>query len=712
MTVNTATSTASYTGNGTTQVFSVPFYFLVDTDLKVSKKSAATGVTSVLTLNSDYTLSGAGNNAGGSMTALAAPASGDQIYIERNVSAVQQTSYPFNAPFPSSSHEKALDRLTMLVQQQGASVLRTLMRDVLSTAYNAGGNTITGLAAGVGSTDAATVAQVAAAATAAAPFVQALTGATTRTVQDKLADFVNLKDFGAKGDGVTDDTLAINRALATGKTISITQGTYKTTGGHQFTTSGQGFIGDGVGPATFIVQNASTAFLTVVAGLSRIQLSGFIVDRAVTATSGGNGIVFQGNVNEAHLENLVVTNQYIGIILNATQQSMVRFVTVNKCQSHGIFMQNNATVSQLQWFFETVAVGTCAGDGFRADTSAGLATCLFDTWHNCFTFANSGCGINLIGTAVSPIADVRISDGFFGADGTDEIRISNTGAGTGGDTVISNCFFESAGGSNTGPTFSTPPTNAASCISLDASNTRIRIVGNRIGTAASFGITSAAATILISGNIIHDNNLAGLTPNAGVQILAGKATIVGNIIGNSITSSQKIGVACAADNFHVIVGNDLSNNATSPLFFPAAFVNSVVQGNAAEIVQAWTPTLTFGGASVGMTYTTRVGNFVKYGKKIVATFQITLSAKGSSTGVVVIGGLPIAATAANSPAGNASITFYSAMASLTGSPVGNIQASGFGASLFQNGAANSANLTDANFTNTTAIQGVITYLTN
>lgn len=54
-------------------------------------------------------------------------------------------------------------------------------------------------------------------------------GAITRTVESRLQDYVSVKDFGAVGDGVTDDTVAIQAALDTLQPVYMPPGEYLVT---------------------------------------------------------------------------------------------------------------------------------------------------------------------------------------------------------------------------------------------------------------------------------------------------------------------------------------------------------------------------------------------------------------------------------------------------------------------------------------------------
>ena len=117
MTISTTTSRISYNGNGVTTVFAFPYRFLADGDLVVLSVSAA-GVETTKVLTTDYTLTGAGDDAGGSVTMLVAPASGTRLVIYRDTEVVQETDYISGDSFPAESHERALDRLTMILQEK------------------------------------------------------------------------------------------------------------------------------------------------------------------------------------------------------------------------------------------------------------------------------------------------------------------------------------------------------------------------------------------------------------------------------------------------------------------------------------------------------------------------------------------------------------------------------------------------------------------
>ena len=126
MTVSTTTSRADYTGNGTTTAFSVPFYFLDNSHLLVLRTVIASGVTTTLVLGSDYTVTGAGVGSGGTVTLTVAPTSAQKVSILRNVPLTQLVHYVENDPFPAASHERALDQLTMEVQQVTETISRSI----------------------------------------------------------------------------------------------------------------------------------------------------------------------------------------------------------------------------------------------------------------------------------------------------------------------------------------------------------------------------------------------------------------------------------------------------------------------------------------------------------------------------------------------------------------------------------------------------------
>ena len=115
--IQTSESSILYMGNNSTSVpYPVPFVFHDYEDLVVVVRDAA-GVEDTQILATDYTVTGVNNPSGGSLTTAWAVPVTSTISIARMVPMTQLTAYEEGDSFPAKSHEKALDKLTMEVQQ-------------------------------------------------------------------------------------------------------------------------------------------------------------------------------------------------------------------------------------------------------------------------------------------------------------------------------------------------------------------------------------------------------------------------------------------------------------------------------------------------------------------------------------------------------------------------------------------------------------------
>jgi hypothetical protein len=127
MTVSSTTVKNSYSGNGSTTVFAYTYRIFADSDLQVIIRSAA-GTETTKTITTHYTVAGAGDANGGSVTFTVGnvPTATETVVLRREVPQTQAIDYIANDPFPAESHEEGLDRATMNIQQLQEEVDRSI----------------------------------------------------------------------------------------------------------------------------------------------------------------------------------------------------------------------------------------------------------------------------------------------------------------------------------------------------------------------------------------------------------------------------------------------------------------------------------------------------------------------------------------------------------------------------------------------------------
>ncbi len=123
MTVSSTVVRNSYAGDNSTTQFTYTFPIHSTSELKVILRSSA-GVETVQTLNSDFTINDTGT--GGTVTFTTAPATGVSVVLLRDTNLTQDVDYIANDPFPAETHEGALDKIVLSVQELQEEIDRSI----------------------------------------------------------------------------------------------------------------------------------------------------------------------------------------------------------------------------------------------------------------------------------------------------------------------------------------------------------------------------------------------------------------------------------------------------------------------------------------------------------------------------------------------------------------------------------------------------------
>ena len=117
MTIETQQGKKSWIGDGSTTnyPYSYPFLNASDIEVYLDGEKQASGFS--VQNKTDY-------STGANIIFDVAPAEGVLIVIRRNVPMTQEISYPENGEFPAKSHEKSLDKLTMLIIDNNKETLK------------------------------------------------------------------------------------------------------------------------------------------------------------------------------------------------------------------------------------------------------------------------------------------------------------------------------------------------------------------------------------------------------------------------------------------------------------------------------------------------------------------------------------------------------------------------------------------------------------
>lgn len=481
---------------------------------------------------------------------------------------------------------------------------------------------------------------------------QGSAGAVDRTVENRLQDYVSVKDFGAVGDGITNDTAAIQAAVDAASRVYIPAGNYAIS--IVSLNTNNTLFGDGDASVlvslntTYSVSDDAENGLLNTKNISNVTLSNFKVDTnnnrptlKIILSSNvtienvsmngllGTGQVFGYAIHLAGSTDVYVDSCRLADFYNGVYMSRSSLATGTDCgnvyvRNCKIWQDNHGTTRQYPtgvygYYVENMVVSNCyfanikpslAGSGFAGyGVYEGDGDAVSVIVENCQFIDDDGVVTDEtfgISTSLSDI--VKISDCYFNGLTSHGVRVRGL------QIAVADCFV--TGGMTTGILVGgrtgTLPTewSVTDCIITDTSEYGILVgdsnalevnnaivCGNTVKRAGRAGIFIREATqATVTSNQVVDCNLTNqvaLPDNCGIVFFGSRSGLVSaNFVENrSGVGLLDYGIGCSTATNTLIVTPDnmIVNMDTAPTINLLAAAPTTGTWSAGTKIHFWSP---------------------------------------------------------------------------------------------------------------------------